>query len=127
MIVRTDLALLRQRIRVPEAVTSATWTVLPVGGAGDTVPGPTDTRLWAYLRADGGGFGAGGAPGAVLVPEAVAAAILPPELLAGAEREGDARRVEGASFDPAALDRGAYRGVRAVQAGGGLLAVLQTQ
>jgi hypothetical protein len=132
--VRTDLSLLRTRITVPPGIGAATWTVVAVGTPGSTAPGPTDTRLYAFLQPEPGGGAAmeaalGPATGsqAAHLPESIAAAILPSTLLVALPQEGDGRRVEGAAYDPTVFNRLPYEGIFAVRLGDGVLVLLQTR
>ena len=134
MIVRTDLALLESRITVPAGIASAIWTVVALGEPDSTVPGPTDTRLYAFLQPAAGDWapvesalGAAGAAHTETLPATIATAILPPAVLAGLPQTGPDRQVTGPSYDPTALDRNPYHGIFAVRLGAGLLVCLQTQ
>ena len=132
MPVRTDVDLLRQRIQLPEGVQQATWIVLPVGGTGGAVPGPTDTQLFAFINLTPAGWEAiSTSPQptdhqTVSVPEA-AVAILPKDVLSNAQRSGTEYKLGGQTYSAAKFDLGGYRGLYAIRVGDGLLVSLQTQ
>jgi hypothetical protein len=133
--VRTDLTLLAERISVPSGIQSARWSVVPVGSVGGAAPGPTDTRLYALLQPNTAAtanlrllapdeqYQASAA-----IPPDLVRALLPPETVAALQPDasGDLL-VLGDRYDPTPFDRGAYRGVYAVQIADGLLVCLQTR
>ena len=133
--IRTDLTLLAERITLPSGIQSARWSVAPLGTVGGAAPGPTDTRLYAFLQPQ---------PAATAnlrqlepdeqhqtsaaIPPNLARAVLPPETAATLQPDasGDLL-VPGARYDPTPLDRGAYHAMYAVQIADGLLVCLQTR
>ena len=129
MPVRTDLALLGQRIQLPPGVERASWIVLPVGATSSAAPGPTDTQLVAFLKLSPVGWQAVGPSSrrqTVTLPSA-AAGVVPAEALAGATRKGSDYTLDGEAFSADAFNLGSYRGQYAVRIGDGLLVSLQTQ
>ena len=131
--VRTDAPLLGQRIQLPDGIESARWSVVPLGAVGGLAPGPTDTRLYAYLQphlaaaASLTSMASDQQPTAAAVPPDIASLLIPADTLATLQSDaaGDLL-LPGQRYDPRAFDRGSYHGVFAVQLGDGVLVCLQT-
>lgn len=134
VVIRTDATLLAQRIRLPDGLQSVAWTVIPLGKVGGAAPGPTDTRLYAFLRplniavANSRPL----APGEqqqteATIPREIARSLLPTDTVAGLLGSVDEPlQLSGTRYDPGAFARGSYFGLYAMQLGDGLLVCLQS-
>ena len=132
--VRDDLSLLRTRITLPDTVTGAKWTVLPLGTPATDVPAPTDTILYAYLTASDDqplSFGAQPRQGApqqsITLPTNVAEAIIPANDLTNVVKKPGTYQMHGIAYDPSYFELGSYRGVFAIKLANGMLVALQGQ
>jgi hypothetical protein len=129
------VTLLAERITLPSGIQSAHWTVVPLGSVGGAAPGPTDTRLYAFLQPRTAATANLSllAPDeqhqtAAAIPSDLARALLPAEAVAALQPDPtDGLLLPGDRYDPGPFDRGAYRGVYAVQFDDGLLVCLQAQ
>ncbi|HEY1294547.1 MAG TPA: hypothetical protein VGJ60_15830 [Chloroflexota bacterium] len=127
--------MLGQRIQLPDGIESARWSVVPLGTVGGAAPGPTDTRLYAFLephRAAAANLKtltpAERQQTSATVPPDIARDVLPPEATATLRSEPSGELLlPGERYDPSAFDRGSYHGVYAVEVGEGLLVCLQTR
>ena len=108
---------------------------MPLGNVGGAAPGPTDTRLYAFLQPHAAAAAnlrlltpAEQQQTSATVPPTLAHDLLPAQVAATLQPDpaGDVH-VPGERYDPTAFDRGAYYGVYAVQVGDGLLVCLQTR
>jgi hypothetical protein len=133
--IRTDLTLLAERITLPSGIQSARWSVVPVGSVDGAAPGPTDTRLYAFLQPRAAATANLRLLGpdeqhqtSAAIPPNLARALLPPETAIALQPDptGDLV-VPGDRYDATPFARGVYRGVYAVQTNDGLLVCLQTR
>lgn len=130
---QTDISLLSQYITIPEGVKAVDWVVVPLGNTQTVVPGPTDTVIYAFVTFKNNNWSS--VKGLSVtnlntsiteLPEKIAQKIIPTTELKKLARKEDKIRVEGTHYNPTYFNKGAYRGIYAVQIGDGLLICLQT-
>jgi hypothetical protein len=133
MTVQTDLERLRKRLNLPPGNFPCRWVTAPVGaGGGSGLPGPTDTRTYAFVALDGPAWnqvvpvGGREARATVELDAAVARAILPAAALAGAREEKGRITIEGSAVPGQPLGRSPYRASHAIRMPDGLLVGLFT-
>jgi hypothetical protein len=130
---QTDINLLSQYITIPEGVKAVDWVVVPLGNAESVVPGPTDTVIYAFVTFKNNnwssikGLSVTNLNSSIAeLPEKIAEKIIPATELKKLVRNQDKIRVEGTRYNSNYFNKGAYRGIYAVQIGDGLLICLQT-
>lgn len=111
--VRTDIEPLRRRLHLPEGPLSVRWVaVSPVLDSGLLPPRAEFYEMFAYVMCEAAalqdfttraGEPVGGAT--VVLPEAVAVAILPPDVPGGVQMVEKGRQVAGAAYSAEALSQ----------------------
>ncbi|BCL38455.1 hypothetical protein [Nostoc sp. MS1] len=130
--VKTDLATLKNRINLPQHISSAQWIVLPVGIANNNVPGPTDTVLYAVLKSSSNWSSLPQAKPSstdqeiVRVPIPVAQKLFSPNVLKNFTQSDGYVRFTGKLYDSSFFDRSGYSGIYAILIGNSLLVCLQS-
>lgn len=132
---RTDSEPLQRRLRLPIDIRSVLWVaVSPIEDSGG-VPGPADFHtVYAYIELDPAAWSAlekSAAPlsrGTILIPQAVAAVMIPAVANMKFKTSSSGSRAEGTSFNPAALATDPKTDVEsAVRVGGALVIKMRVQ
>lgn len=133
MTVQTDLEKLRKRLNLPPGDFPCRWVAMgAVPGGGSGLPGPTDTRTYAFVELDGAAWSKvlpASNPGARATMEilaAVAQAVLPPAALATARKQDGHIEITGTAIPGEPLGHLPHRVSEAIRVSDGLLVALFT-
>jgi hypothetical protein len=132
--VQTDLALLANRIRLPENVSHAQWITLQRGLSTSDVPAPTDITIYAVLKSKNGDWSSLPDSKSLLpsqriikVPVQIADKLFLPEMLKSFQKGEGYLQITGKQFDPNFFNQGSYQGVYAILVQDDLLVCLQSR
>lgn len=126
VVVQTDLAGIQKLISLPEGLVTARYALVKAGNANPRVPGPDDFHLYAFVRIlglEGAGvpmvLGQPVAEKSIDVPEDVARALLPEDVVKSMSVRDGSAHLEGDRYDPAHFEQTPYHGSFAIALGGG--------
>lgn len=128
----TDLEKLRRIVNLPPGNFGCRWASAPVVAGGSGLPGPSDTRTYAFVALDAAAWtqllpsGRDSSSKTIELSAPLARAVLPESSLVGARADGDRIAVTGTAVPGESLARLPYRVRNALKLTDGLLIELFT-
>ncbi|OKH32712.1 hypothetical protein NIES2101_40500 [Calothrix sp. HK-06] len=130
--VQTDQVTLEKQINLPQNINNVRWIVLQQG-VSSSVPGPTDTILYAVLTPKNNDWSSlaklkssSASQESVEVPVQIAKKLFSPKILKQLHQANDYVQITGEQYEPNFFNKYSYRGVYAILVHNNLLVCLQT-